>query len=481
MESTQNKKIMRIGIIGLGPFCRRNYISYLKSNFGKYHIKISFLIELKDNTESAVEFCGQENISIQEYIFIENDERFINDLGMETINRLEKIIRENQIDIVIISTEVKSHFKYLKYFIAKDINVLIDKPPVCGFDYEIGKISGKKMFEEAKEINALLHIHPNIKCVVVTQRRMHKGFLEVSKILRKIVRQYNLPINYVGCFHSDGMWNMPDELIYRENHPYRFGYGKIMHSGYHFIDTMLWLQNLNKDIEKYKIIAAKFSCCDFAKSIKNNNYKELLGTDRFENLLKDADSYLEFGELDSYSIFQFKRGDDTIISTSSLDLLQNSFSRRAWSKLPRDTYKSNGRLRHEFWNIQIAPVFCIQICSTQSYDDRNIIEHKNFNQGDIGSNNHFDINIFRNTSLIGGKAFEQIKLGKQKRDLMKEARFRIVNQLFDHVYKQHNSRRKLKSEFPDHINTLNAISEIHDLYKSNQYISPDVKYFNNRY
>lgn len=479
-EKHKLKSSMRIGIIGFGPFCRYNYINYLKSNFEKYHIKITFLVELKDKAQSTLEFCKQENITIQEYIFIENEELLSKDLGAETTNRLEKILGKNQIDIVIISTEPKSHFKYLKYFITKNINVLIDKPPVCGFDYETGKILGSRMLGEANEVNAIFQTHTSPKCVVTTQRRRHKGFLKVMTILNTVVTQYNLPINYIGCFHSDGMWNMPDELIDRENHPYRFGYGKIMHSGYHFIDTMFWLQSLNKDIKKYKINAAKFSCSDFAKSINNNNYEQLLGTNRFKNLLEDTNSYIRFGELDSYNIFQFKRDDGTVVSSSSLDLLQNSFSRRAWDKLPKDTYKSNGRLRHESWNIQIAPVLCIQIHSVQSYEERTIAEQVNFNQGDIGSRDHFDINIFRNTALIGGKAFEQIKLGGQERDLMNQARFAIVDQLFAHVYKGHGSRQSLESEFPDHLNTITAISEIYNLYQSDQYVPHDIKYFNQK-
>jgi hypothetical protein len=34
---------------------------------------------------------------------------------------------------------------------------------------------------------------------------------------------------------------MPSEYTSREGHPYRYGYGKLVHSGYHFVDLFAWL------------------------------------------------------------------------------------------------------------------------------------------------------------------------------------------------------------------------------------------------
>lgn len=56
-----------------------------------------------------------------------------------------------------------------------------------------------------------------------------------------------MPINKISISHSDGNWNMPSEVIFRENHPYKYGYGKMMHSGYHFIDLLSWFMEINKN------------------------------------------------------------------------------------------------------------------------------------------------------------------------------------------------------------------------------------------
>lgn len=34
------------------------------------------------------------------------------------------------------------------------------------------------------------------------------------------------------------MWNTEEEIFSREDHPYRYGYGALCHSGYHYIDIL---------------------------------------------------------------------------------------------------------------------------------------------------------------------------------------------------------------------------------------------------
>lgn len=87
---------------------------------------------------------------------------------------------------------------------------------------------------------------------------------------------------------------------------------------------------------------------DFLAMLDNKNYQSLLDTDKFSELFKNkaAQGFNEFGEID-YDAILTMRHDQNIISTVTLNLHQNGFSRRAWSELPEDTYKSNGRVRHE--------------------------------------------------------------------------------------------------------------------------------------
>jgi len=475
LKNTSGKKHVRVGIVGFGPFCKHTYLKYIEENKVQYGIEIDFIVDLEKDFEKVTSYCLSNNLKVKKCISLPNSERHSNAFTITTKKKLDELLNACDVDIVIISTEPKSHFKYLKYFIGKNIHVMVDKPPVCGFDENTNKISGVKMIREAVYIGKLLKQH-NVKCVVLAQRRMHEGFLKVKEILKDVNSKFRLPINYIGAFHSDGMWNMPNELIERENHPYKYGYGKIIHSGYHFVDMMFWLQDINKEVEAYSMSVAKFDCRDFVENMNSSHYEQFFNLPERKDLFQKPDFYRGFGELDSYSIFQFKRKSGTVVCTSTINALQNSFSRRAWSVLPEDTYKSNGRLRHESWNIQIAPVLNIQIHSYESYEKNNGLEKHNFTIGSVGHENHFDINIFRNASLIGGKPFEQIRLGAERKDLMTNSRMKSIDQLFAFVYSDTRSKLILESEFVDHFNTIRAVGNIYKLYYNNKHATENIPY-----
>lgn len=87
--------------------------------------------------------------------------------------------------------------------------------------------------------------------------------------------------------------------------------------------------------------------------------------------------------------------------------MQSGFSRRAWSELPKDTYKSNGRVRHERLNVQVGPLMDIQVHSYQAYE---VKDREKMLNNNVGSVEHFDIYVFRNSELIGGKTFEMLDI-----------------------------------------------------------------------
>jgi hypothetical protein len=70
-----------------------------------------------------------------------------------------------------------------------------------------------------------------------------------------------------------------------------------------------------------------------------------------------------------------------------------------------DLYKGNGRVRHEYHNIQQGALQNIQVHSYQSNDKHDINTEADF---EVGGNNHYDIHIYRNKGLIGGEQLEII-------------------------------------------------------------------------
>ena len=75
--------------------------------------------------------------------------------------------------------------------------------------------------------------------------------------------------------------------------------------------------------------------------------------------------------------------------------------------MPKDTYKSNGRVRHERLNVQVGPLMNIQVHSYQAYE---VKDREKMLNNNVGSVEHFDIYVFRNSELIGGKTFEMLDI-----------------------------------------------------------------------
>ena len=88
-----------------------------------------------------------------------------------------------------------------------------------------------------------------------------------------------------------------------------------------------------------------------------------------------------------------------MLTYANLNLLHYGFSRRAWIE-SKDYYKSNGRIRHESINIQVGTLMNVQVHSYQSKEIKDRTDCTS--EEEVGGLEHFDIEIYRNSDLIGG-------------------------------------------------------------------------------
>ena len=395
-------------LVGLGPHAKRIYMNLFK----KYRIVPKVIVDLKSKRKEIEEYLEDNDFRNIELYLVEDTQRDSEELSDLVSRELSDILREKNIKHAIISTEPKSHFAYAKFFLANDVNILMDKPITAPVNVNSNTKQAIKIKEEYDTLCELYKKKKDkISFKIQCQRRFHEGYIYVKKALEEIVREYNIPVTYIDIYHNDGMWNMPSEFFDRENHPYKYGYGKLFHSGYHFIDLLAWLlevnrETKNKQINKAEMYVSTNNPTDFFNVFNNYDYKKILKTNRFEKALSYSNMCKNFGEIDFHSIINFKQN-DKLITNCSINLMQSGFSRRAWCELPKDTYKSNGRVRHERLNIQVGPLMNIQVHSYQAYEiaDRNKMCNNN-----VGSVEHFDIYVFRNSQLIGGKTFEMLDI-----------------------------------------------------------------------
>jgi len=413
---------VKLALIGLGPHARRIYYPYIEQQVQDQHLaNLSLVVELDESEPIVNEYIDKRTLKPQQIVFISAKE-----------NRNPTVIDQKAADALaqqgithaIIATEPKSHKAYLAYCIEHGIKVLTDKPITAPLDlmphpdfYDEQHMfdASNQLVSDVEELVSKLGDFPESRVIVQTQRRYHAGYQHVHTLLDKIVKQTGIPITYLSIMHSDGMWNMPSEIESREGHPYKYGYGKLLHSGYHFIDLMHTLLSINQQLvakqpDKVSVFSQILRPVDHAEIINEADYRQFFGEGDFKmphGSRADGDD-MTFGELDNYSQWQFTK-DGKVMTTAQLSLMQSGFSLRAWPHLPQDTYKANGRVRHEMVNIHVGPLYNIQIHSYQSAE----VGDNDGKRNGVGSKNHFDIYVFRNAKLLGGEPLEVIHYGDQ--------------------------------------------------------------------
>lgn len=460
----KNKKIM---LIGLGPHAKRIYMHYLM----QYDCQPKVIVDLYSKKEDIDKFVKEKNINSVIYL-IEDSQKNSEELSVEVKNNLEVLIKDFDIKYVIIATEPKAHLAYSKYFLEKRINILIDKPITATYKVSTDERQARKIYNDYKEMKDIYEDarKSEINFTVQCQRRWHPGYQYIFSLLKECIKEYKIPITFINIYHCDGMWNMPNEFFTRENHPYKYGYGKLMHSGYHFLDLLacllkINLQLCNKKIDNFELYTSISKPSDQLNIINKEFYNDIFKSSKFNGIFENiSDLNLDsFGEVDYSSSIQAYSGND-LITMCNLNLLQSGYSRRSWSELPYDTYKSNGRVRHEYVNIQVGPLMNIQI---HSYQSKEIKKREKLHEEELGGLEHFDIYVFRNVDIIGGKPLEI----KRIRDLNLECKNSFIG---------YNEEAR-KTALIEYLNNNMSNSDLadHDLsvkFLSNSYLSMAKRY-----
>ncbi|MBM75328.1 MAG: hypothetical protein CMK59_07995 [Proteobacteria bacterium] len=400
----------KIGLIGVGCHAKRIYVPWLMSN---HQHKWTVAVDLSCQETKVREAVA---VSPPEHLIFSNTPSS-EDIDPKVFAQLEKLQATGDLDTLIICTDPLNRRQWLLWGIQRGLDLIIDKPLTAPYNPDnLGTLATeiKSDFEE------ILHCaqSSSSKIWIQAQRRAHCGYKLVKDVLRQSIEETSTPITHLDVYHADGMWVLPNEWN-RDHHPYRHKWGKILHSGYHFIDLASFLLELSDPQDT--------SWLHFnAYATRGEAQVQQL---QHQNLLSTANSIVNtsHGELDLSVLGQIQHQHHPR-TTIALNLLQNSFSRRSSNSPPKDPYKGAGRVRHERINVQIGPFINVQVHSYQAHEisDPNPIEV--YGPGHI---DHFDVHIYRNP-LLKGKRYEQHQIGSTLSHPHNEsARIELLNQFLN--------------------------------------------------
>jgi predicted dehydrogenase len=452
-------------LAGLGPHARRIYYPLLEKYAARYGLRLPLLIDTRSQEAEVRRYLHGRAIQPEALYFIDDSDRQQNFLPLSFLPTLHDLMHSRKLDGIIVSTEPQAHKAYVLWAIQNSVNVLLDKPVTAPPRVSNDVRAARQVYEDYLEMEALLReSHSNV--IIQAQRRGHNGYLCIKDYLLEFIRQFAIPLSYLDIYHADGMWAMPDELFARENHPYKYGYGKLMHSGYHFIDLFAWLTEVNELIaskapDSIDITVRRFTPYDFLHQVDAADYERLFGVDRFAASFtpEKLEAARAFGEQDVYILCQLKRG-DWAVTTAAINLQQNSFSRRAWEQPALDGYKGNGRVRHERLNLQVGNLLNIQAHSYQAYE----AGKQPAGATGAGSEDHFELHVYRNSDLVGGAPLEKIDIGETMRGLHAgEPHYLGHNERArETLFLDFLERRAGTSHFSSHRRTVRLLSAVYE-------------------
>ncbi|KIO75994.1 hypothetical protein TH53_17390 [Pedobacter lusitanus] len=463
------KSAIRIILIGVGPHSKRVYLPALAKLKKKFDVEISLAIDVKSEARKIEQHFEKHDYIINT-LFIDP---FTGALPADLSNDLTRFVSENHINAVIIATEPSVHHTYAEWALSLKLHILMDKPVSTRENAVSDLEQANGILADYLQLSDLYQEFQKEKPTIFSinvQRRYHPGFQYVMEKIKEVSLATNCPVTAIHSSHSDGQWRLPSEMVSQDYHSYNKGHGKMSHSGYHIFDIVSQLYNV-PDIKAklpdgMEVISSLIQPDGFITQMNEQDYAGYFNAE-YESVKVYKDEQLmnifeNYGEVDAAILIRMLK-EKRNIANITINLLHNSFSRRSWVLPNADLYKGNGRVKHEYHNIQQGPFQNIQIHSYQAKDKHH---HNSKKDHKAGGNNHFDIYIFRNIGILGGKHPLEVITMKDlsaKHDLddskllTEQAKTAVVEEFLGFIDGRLD-KKELKSNIDSHLNSVKMMS-----------------------
>jgi predicted dehydrogenase len=194
-----------------------------------------------------------------------------------TLSLLSHIISQHQLtfqplDGAIVSTISAFNFPIVRLCLASGLDVLVEKPATCPPNCAWDSSQAEQIFPQMLELVQAAE-SSGTRLVIGAQRRYEAVY---KKTLEKL--HEHRPLETIQVSHTLG-WGRAGQVLANNYPGWRrlpeFTGGKIMHSGYHVIDiVMWWLKHINPDVRRGKV-SSSFKRFTYPKYIVNGENRNI--------------------------------------------------------------------------------------------------------------------------------------------------------------------------------------------------------------
>lgn len=344
-------------LVGLGAYARAKYIPLIEDALATGRASAFHVIELdsaRDDVDAFFRTCACKPACLSWVPDLRRHAIWYSGRGDDVLTDLARPGTK-----VIVSAEPKAHWGYLRAALRLGLDCLVDTPVVLPMGPS-GRPAADQLVDAVVQLRKISDWTGG-RCVVMTPRRYNAVYELIGRYARRVSRKLGTPITYIGIEYQAGVRNTEEEILSREDHPYRYGCGMLCRSGYHYIDILSGLLAHNEDHFgrlTLELNVHRASTPDQVGQIGWNAVCRPRGHVPGAALFPAAPFW---GEIDIVSSGAASRtGRRDTVCLFRIDLLQTSVSLRNWRHLPIDVYNKNGWYGSETIRLNIGPFAAIE-------------------------------------------------------------------------------------------------------------------------
>ncbi|MGV7213397.1 hypothetical protein [Bradyrhizobium sp. UFLA05-112] len=246
---------------------------------------------------------------------------------------------------VVIATEPQAHESYLRHCMSAGYDTLTTKPLLVPM--RDGVFDGGSIYQRTKNLLAWAKGGKGQHSLIVLDRHHEIYEKRIRSQLAVMMERLNVPITSINFKTASGVWNLPYEYALREDHPYKYGYGMLMHGAYHYVDLVTRLLQMSRRMyadDELCLRISGFSAFprDQAKRLPLGIMNKL---DNYREHMASFDPGIHYGETDVVASLAlcFRRTQVTLC-LGTIALEQTTPGMRSWGTFPEVPYNVNGRL-----------------------------------------------------------------------------------------------------------------------------------------
>jgi predicted dehydrogenase len=231
--------LIKIGILGLGEQALRTHLPCIQ-HAQERGAPIEVLAVV-DSREVLATLDSDLRADLAEPALIEVPDTSPGSFGDSQAEQIIGQIHRLGVNAVLVASEPLSHMSYIRALEATQLTYHVDKPYVCEPRISIDPTASDRAISDllwlANRRSSLGSINVSRRFDPLTRR--------VHSLLRSTTELTGDNVTNISAYYADGESRDAHGCLEQEQHPFKYGYGALNHSGYHGVDTAVWLCDLD--------------------------------------------------------------------------------------------------------------------------------------------------------------------------------------------------------------------------------------------